>query len=118
MRWRQYKYIVFGTTLSAFKGYKAQLFDVDQDPDEMHDIAASKPDLVAAMDAKLKSHYDYQAVDKEVKANDFMIYKNYFMDQFGRHKLRKKFQGTYKGFDDNDMQKIDAWVREAAEEFK
>lgn len=118
VRWRQYKYIVFGTTLSTFKGYKAQLFDVDQDPDEMHDIAASNPDLVAAMEAKLKSHYDYQAVDKECKANDFMIYKNYFMDQLGRHKLRSKFQRTYKGFDDNDMQKIDAWVREATDEFK
>merc|ERR1719453_2764025 len=34
VRWKQWKYIVFGTTLKAFSGYKPQLFDVDADPEE------------------------------------------------------------------------------------
>ena len=39
LNWRQWKYITFGTHLPAFASYKPQLFDVDTDPDEMHDVA-------------------------------------------------------------------------------
>ena len=114
VRWRQYKYITFGTSLAAFQGYKPQLFDVDKDPDEMTDLAAQEPQIVAAMDAKLNAHYDYQAVDKECKVNQAMIYKDHFESQFGRSQLKSKLKKAYTGFDNDDMDKVVAWAKEAS----
>ena len=114
VRWRQYKYITFGTSLAAFQGYKPQLFDVDKDPDEMTDLAAQEPQIVAAMDAKLNAHYDYQAVDKECKVNQALIYKDHFESQFGRAQLKSKLKKAYTGFDNDDMDKVVAWAKEAS----
>merc|ERR1712046_57834 len=107
LRWRQWKYIAFGTNLPAFESYKPQLFNVDADPDEQHDVAATETSVAAALEAKLRSVYgDYNAIDKECKANDFMIYKTFFMDKFGNFMLKKKFRGAYTGFNHTDWEKI------------
>jgi arylsulfatase A-like enzyme len=42
------KLIAFGTAFPWFAGYAPQLFNVTEDPHEAHDIAAQRPDLVAA----------------------------------------------------------------------
>jgi len=114
LRWRQYKYIVFGTSLNAFHDYKPQLFDLNADPDEMHDIAATHPAVAKAMEAKLNAHYDYQAVDRECKANDLKIYRRFFERAMGKQKLMHQFEQAYTGFDQEDMAKVQAWATEAS----
>jgi len=116
VRWRQWKYIVFGTALSAFKDYPAQLFDLDLDPDEMHDVASQNPSVLSLLDQKLRSKYDYQAVDRECKATDFMIYKKYF-SHLNEKKLMKELASAYTGFDQGDFAKLQAWAKEAGELF-
>ena len=56
IRHGSYKYIAFGTDLAPFAHYAPLLFDVDADPDELHDLASQKPQVAADLDAKLRAH--------------------------------------------------------------
>ena len=57
-----YKYVVWGTGAE----HPSRLFDLGADPDEDDDLAASRPDVVAALDARLRSVVDYGAVARDV----------------------------------------------------
>lgn len=50
-------------------GMAAQLFDLEQDPDETHDLAASRPEIVRALEKKLRAVCDPEAVDARAKAD-------------------------------------------------
>tara|TARA_A100001015_G_scaffold204156_1_gene228163 strand:- start:299 stop:535 length:237 start_codon:yes stop_codon:yes gene_type:complete len=64
------------------------------------------------MDQELRNIVgDYYAIDAQARANDVKLYKRFFADKMGRQKLRKAFGKAYTGFDDADMAKIDAWVK-------
>ncbi len=90
-----YKYIAFGNALSAFakdKGYVAQLFNIEEDPGELTDIAAKNPSIVAEMDALLRKDLargsngvsptgDYEEIDRYVKAQQQDLYRNYFLNE-------------------------------------
>merc|ERR1712118_65623 len=104
-----WKYLAFGR-YSYDKTYTPQLFNVDSDPDELTDVAAQNPDVVASLDAALRKVVDYEAVDAEARANDLGLYKKYFSDLYSKDKLLKKFKAAYTGFDDADMQKVEQWV--------
>ena len=83
LRQGAYKLITFGHSFDAFseaRGYVPQLFDVDADPDEVADLAAARPDVVAALDALLRAELDCAAVDAEVKASDQQLFLDYFGD--------------------------------------
>lgn len=114
VRWREWKYITFGTNLDAFQSYKPQLFDVEEDPDELNDIATQHQDVLEVMDEKLRSLYDYQAVDKACKANDFAIYKQFFAQKMNEKTLFNKLQKAYTGFNQSDQQKLLSWAQQAA----
>jgi len=115
VRWRNWKYIAFGHTFDTFSilnGYSAQLFDVDADPDEMNDVASLPANraTVSHMDSLLRAQLgDIDAIDREVMTNDKAIYQNYFVAKFTPDALRKKFEKAFKGFDDSDMAKVEAW---------
>eukprot|EP00937_MAST-01D_sp_MAST-1D-sp2_P001599 g1599.t1 len=115
LRWRQWKYVAFGHTFDQFSvrnGYTAQLFDVEADPQELHDVAAEpgNKQLVAVLDARLRAELgDYDAIDAEVMRNDRFVYDNYFVKKFSAAQLRKQFEKAFKGFDNADQAKVDAW---------
>ena len=54
----------------AYAGYAPQLFDLGQDPDELHNLAEIRPEDAAAMDAGLRELVDYEAVDRQAKEYD------------------------------------------------
>lgn len=111
IRYKNWKYIAFGNAIpSIFKDYKPQLFDVDNDPRELQDVAQAQPDVVAMLDGMLKKVVDYQEVDKSVKDNDRELYKEYFVEKFDAKSLRKKFESAYTGFDDSDWAKVQTWL--------
>ncbi|MBC6439221.1 MAG: sulfatase-like hydrolase/transferase [Rhodospirillales bacterium] len=58
LRWRNWKHV-------AYPGYPPQLFDMDADPIEAHDLGRdpSYADTIAACDAKLREIVDYEAVN-------------------------------------------------------
>ncbi|MFP4029632.1 MAG: sulfatase [Candidatus Brocadiia bacterium] len=46
----------------AYPGYPPQLFDLEEDPDEIHNLAESRPEIVQQMDKKLRDIVDYEEV--------------------------------------------------------
>ena len=92
IRHGSYKYIAFGTDLAPFAHYAPLLFDVDADPDELHDLASQKPQVAADLDAKLRAHLatgsnrlsssgDYQEIDIYVKRQQLALYRQFFLDE-------------------------------------
>ena len=55
---------------TAYAGAPPQIFDLDEDPDEVRDLAAARPDVVADMDAALREMVDYPAVADQVAEYD------------------------------------------------
>lgn len=117
VRWGQWKYIAFGTTLSAFAHYQPQLFNVASDPEELNDVATTamgRP-IVKILDEKLRSVVDYPSVDHEVKVNDAAIYKQWFIDiqtNTTGKTLRKKWEEVFQGFNDTDWAAVQSWQKE------
>ena len=95
LRRGSYKYIAFGNALSAFgkdKGYVPQLFNIEEDPNELTDIAAKNPSIVAEMDAILRKELgkgsnavspegDYEEIDRYVKLQQQNLYRTFFLDE-------------------------------------
>ena len=92
LRHGSYKYIAFGTNLAPFAHYAPLLFDVDADPDELHDLASQKPQVAADLDAKLRAHLatgsnrvsssgDYQEIDLYVKRKQLALYRQVFLNE-------------------------------------
>lgn len=63
LRWNQYKYV-------AYPGYHPQLFDLESDPWEVHNLSDIRPDLVQDMDARMRKLTDYETHDRIVKEYD------------------------------------------------
>eukprot|EP01063_Lacrimia_lanifica_P011126 TRINITY_DN1790_c1_g1_i1.p1 TRINITY_DN1790_c1_g1~~TRINITY_DN1790_c1_g1_i1.p1 ORF type:complete len:577 (+),score=200.35 TRINITY_DN1790_c1_g1_i1:77-1807(+) len=103
-----WKYVAFGR--HAYDAtYTPQLFNVEEDPEELRDLAAARPDVAARLDAALRAVVDYEAVDREARANDLHLYKHWLQGK-SRKAIQKSFEMTYSGFDAADMAKVDAWV--------
>ena len=51
-------------------GYRPQLFNLDDDPDELDDRAEEVPDLASQLDAELNQIADCRAIDAAAKATD------------------------------------------------
>ncbi len=51
------------------RAFLPQLFDLDADPFEQHDLAAAQPDTVARLEAALRKIVDPAAVDARAKAD-------------------------------------------------
>jgi len=54
----------------AYAGYEPQLFNLADDPEEIDNIAAKRPDIVKQMDAELREICDYNEVHKRRVAYD------------------------------------------------
>jgi hypothetical protein len=120
IRYGSYKYTVFGKALTAFQqGYVAQLFNVDLDPDELHNIATQNPSIVLQMDTLLRKELasgsnlvsqtgDYQEIDRYVKTQQQELYKEYFLNKtfLDRQwqRLLKCFSNPPSFFEDSDRE--------------
>ena len=117
VRWGPWKYIAFGRTLKRFADYTPQLFNVATDPEELTDVAdtARGKAVAKVLDAKLRAVVDYPEVDKMVIKNDGAIYQRWYLDKLGENATRKKWEGTYQGFDAADWDQVTAWYKEVQE---
>lgn len=73
----------------AYCGYEPQLFNLRDDPDELHDLASARADIVAEMDGRLRGIVDYPAVDAHIKRHD--------KQSFRRWRQEAMAEGTYRG---------------------
>jgi len=67
----RYKYVVFGTG----KEVPPQLFDLKNDVGEQVNLAATMPDIVKQLDAKLRAVVDYEAVSTDVADYNQLSFK-------------------------------------------
>ena len=104
-----YKYVQYGHYLATYANYTAQLFDLENDPNELNDISKDNVDICNEMEEKLLSKYNYEYVDCEAKQFQYWIFEKYFWNKYNETQLYTKFQQTYDGFNQTDWQTILDW---------
>ncbi len=100
-----WKYIVY-------TGYEPQLFNVKEDPDEIHNLAKNRPDIVKEMDDMFRQVVDYE----KVAARN----ERYNKESFRKWREEEKKQGTYEetmariysGWDNLSDEDIMPWTDE------
>jgi arylsulfatase K len=111
VRSKQWKYIAFGRH-SYDPTYTPQLFNLLNDPDELNDVSLMYPQVCKELDDYLISLIgNYYTLDNEVVQNDIGLYRKFFISKYDNVTLRKKFDEAYTGFDDNDWNKINKWLK-------
>eukprot|EP01084_Bolivina_argentea_P062093 113537_1 len=110
----KYKYVQFGHYLNAFNNrtlYRAQLFDLENDPNEVNDIAlnSSNENILKEMENVLISDVNYEYIDCVAKQNDFEIFEEYFWNVYNETELYKQLSKVYDGFNESDWQTLVEW---------
>ena len=94
-------------------GYAPQLFDLGQDPDEIHNLAEARPEDAAAMDAKLREVVDYERVDRQAKDCDRESFRKW-REGLGRDAyLRAMDEQIYRGqWTPDQERRVARWLGE------
>jgi arylsulfatase A-like enzyme len=108
---------------NAYFGYEPQLFNLKEDPDEIHNYAEEKPDIVAKMDKKLRQVCNIDEVHKEWQKyckESFREYRDHTREssirlfEYGAKNPRAFYDdiiaNTYKGWNEEDAQKLEKWL--------
>ncbi len=66
-RWKYHHYV----------GFAPELFDLDADPEELTDVAATRPETVAEFDALLRGICDPEATDQRAKADQAALVERF-----------------------------------------
>lgn len=117
LRRGRWKYVVY-------VGYPAQLFDIEADPGELHDVSAEEPRVVCQLDAELRGMVDYEQTHRDV-----MAYNQEAFRQWRRQALRGMYvDGSYglrdnpssdyltlmdnvfTGYDEADERRVQRWL--------
>ena len=93
----------------AYPGYEPQLFNIKEDPEEMHDRAGSLPEIRDRMDRSLKDSVDYEAADAEAKAYDRMEFSRW-REELGEAAFRRTMVEIYPGWREEHFRLLDSWL--------
>ncbi|MCD6365860.1 MAG: sulfatase-like hydrolase/transferase, partial [Planctomycetes bacterium] len=83
----------------AFAGYEPMLFDLAEDPDELNNLAPTKPDVVKDMDERLRAIVDYEAVDAKVKQYDKRSFRQWRQETMAAGTYRDDMTRIYSGWE-------------------
>ena len=103
--WREgpWKYI-------HYAGYDPQLFNLHDDPEEMHNLAHSRPDVVQRLHARLESLVDVDAADVRAKADDrrnFLAWRDSVTPAQYQQAMSNAHQGVWGPDDDK---RLETWL--------
>jgi arylsulfatase K len=120
--WRRgpWKYI-------AYPGYPPQLFHLEDDPDEVVDLAATRPDMVEVLDRELREVCDYREAHgrcqaynrasfgpwREAVKADGIPMREYGMD-LACATYEQAMGNIYVGFGPQQEERLDAWLKVGA----
>ncbi|MFH1023262.1 MAG: sulfatase/phosphatase domain-containing protein, partial [Planctomycetota bacterium] len=93
----------------AYMGYPPQLFNLRDDPGELVDLAAIRPEIARAMDKRLREIVDCEAADARAKANDKTAFRAWRATQSDAD-YHKAMGGIYAGWDAEAARVIDQWL--------
>jgi len=93
-------------------GYEPQLFDLREDPDEVRNLAGSRPEVVAEMDARLRQIVDPEAVDARIKEHDKRSFRQWRAEQKAAGTYEQTMARVYSGWDglEEDDPAISPWT--------
>jgi len=107
----------------AFVGYEPMLFNLAEDPDEMHNLARSQSRKCKDMDTELRAIVDYEAVDARVKDYDKRSFRSWRdrvragaepLEEDGPGAARKSYEemmaSIYQGWGPQWDRKIEEWL--------
>ena len=99
-----FKYIAYGTSplgLQRAADFPPQLFHVESDPDELHDLAsggalpANVTAKLAKLDAALRTVVDYPAADTQAKAIDHWLFEQWYDPVNRASEMEASFKVAY-----------------------
>lgn len=105
LRRGEWKYI-------AYVGFLPQLFNLREDPYEIHNLAEKRPDITREMDELLRKIVDYEAIDAKVKIYDkesFRVWRTSHIQQGDYQELMAR---VYSGWDNLLDDEIIPWSQE------
>ncbi|MCM8757027.1 MAG: sulfatase-like hydrolase/transferase, partial [Candidatus Omnitrophica bacterium] len=105
LRKGKWKYVVY-------VGYQSQLFNLEQDQEEIHNLSEEKPSLVAELNHLLRSLVNYPAVDQQVKNYDresFLAWRN---EQVKAGTYFQNMAKIFSGWDDLSEKEVQPWTGE------
>ncbi len=110
----------------AYVNQPCQLFDLVNDPEELHDLSAAKPEVVAELDAELRTIVDYNQTHR-----DWQDYCKSAFRQWRRQAKRGLYvddsyslrdnpgsdywtmmDNCFTGYDQDDEQRVEQWLNE------
>ena len=97
---------------TKYVGYPPQLFNLAQDPDEIHNLADARPEVVAELDAKLKGIVDYDEVDARVTAYDKRAFRRWRMEERSASTYEENMARIYSGWDRLTDDLVQPWTKE------
>lgn len=117
LRRDHWKYVVY-------MGFPAQLFDLEQDPDELHDLRAEHPEVAAALDAELRALADYEQTHRDLVRYNKEAFREwrrqarrglYWDDTYSLAEHPSSdywdiMRNTFEGYDEADEACVDAWL--------
>jgi arylsulfatase A-like enzyme len=84
----------------AYVGYEPMLFDLVNDPDEVRNLASSRPEVIRELDSQLRKIVDYPAVDAKVKAYDRESFSRWREETKAKGQYEKTMSRIFSGWDD------------------
>ena len=94
----------------AYVGYEPMLFHLANDPDEVINLAASRPELVRQFDAQLRKIVDYPAVDAKVKAYDRESFRRWREEMKAAGQYEQTMSRVFSGWDDASAEGLRPWT--------
>jgi arylsulfatase A-like enzyme len=96
----------------AYVGYEPQLFNLKNDPDEVRNLANSRPDVVKEMDDLLRQIVAYESMDAKVKEYDKRSFRQWREEQLAAGTYEDTMARVYSGWDNLSDDDIMPWTEE------
>lgn len=106
LRTGEWKYI-------AYPGFSPQLFRPDDEPEELHDYASERPEVVSALDAELREIVDYPVVARKVREYDKRSFREFREEHRRAGDYVALMSRIFSGWDrlEANSESIEPWTR-------
>lgn len=101
-RWKYVKFI----------GYEPQLFDLEEDPWEVNNLAAEKTEVVAELDGVLEANFDCEGIDARAKEYDRRSFREWREGALADGTYEQTMSHVYSGFDRQSIEELLPWREE------
>lgn len=119
LRKDRYKYV-------AFAGFQPQLFDIDNDPEELEDISRQQTDIAKRLEKELRLIVDYQKTHealiqynkkafiewRRLAKRGVFLDSSYSLRQNPSSDYWKIMNNCFTGYDKRDEEKITEWLKD------